>query len=82
MNFLFFLFFKHSQKLFIPQTHPILLESWAVVPKYEARSTASELCQAQDGQVLMVEATVVSNLLFHLPHYWQNPGLRIICAVC
>lgn len=30
----------------------------------------------------MVEATVASNLLFHLPHYWQNPGLRVIGAVC
>lgn len=71
-----------KQKPSIPQTHPILLESWAVVPKNEARSTAPELCQAQDGQVLVVEVTVVSNLLFYLPHDWQNPGLRIIRAVC
>lgn len=64
-----------------PKTHPLLLDSWAVIPEGQAGSTGPELSEAEDGQVLMVQTAVISELLLHLPHDWQNPGLAVICAI-
>lgn len=67
--------------LSLPKTHPLLLESWAVIPEGQAGSTGPELCEAQDWQVLVVEAVVISDLLLHLPHDRQDPGLAVVCAI-
>lgn len=61
--------------------YPVLLDGGAVVTQGNAGGVGPELGQAQDGQVLVVQAVVVGDHLLHLLHHRQDPWLPLVRAV-
>lgn len=62
-------------------TYPVLLDGRTVISQCDLRGRGSEVRQAQDGQVLVVQAVIMHNDLFNFFHNWQNPWLALICPV-
>ena len=63
------------------QSDPVFLDGSAVVSQSDLRGSRAELRQAEDGQVLMVQATVLHNQPLHLLDYRQHPWLAVISTV-
>lgn len=70
-----------EQFVFVCDTDPVLLDGGTVVSQRNLGSRGSEVGQAQDGQVLVVEPIIVHNHFLHFFHHWQNPRFAFICPV-
>lgn len=62
-------------------SHPVLLDGGAVVSQGDLGGGGAELWQAEDGQVLVVQAVVLHDQPLHLLHHRQHPGQAVIGTV-
>lgn len=62
-------------------SHPVVLDGGAVVSQGDLGGGGAELWQAEDGQVLVVQAAVLHNQPLHLLHHRQHPGQAVIGTV-
>ena len=62
-------------------SHPVLLDGGAVVSQGDLGGGGAEVGQAEDGQVLVVQALVLDDEPLHLLHHRQHPGLAVIGTV-
>ena len=61
--------------------HPVVLDGGAVFSQSDLGGGGAELGQAEDGQVLVVQAGVLHDQPLHLLHHRQHPGLVVVGAV-
>lgn len=62
-------------------SHPVLLDGRAVVSQGDLGGGGAEFGQAEDGQVLVVQAVILHDQPFHFLHHRQHPGLAVISTV-
>lgn len=62
-------------------SHPVLLDGGAVVSQGHLGGGGAQLWEAEDGQVLVVQAVVLHDQPLHLLHHRQHPRLAVIGTV-
>lgn len=62
-------------------SHPVVLDSGAVVSQGDLGGGGTELRQAEDGQVLVVQAVVLHDQPLHLLHHREHPGQAVVSTV-
>lgn len=67
--------------LLLCASHPAVLDGGAAVSQGDLGGGGAELGQAEDGQVLVVQAGVLHDEPLHLLHHRQHPRLAVIGAV-